>query len=117
MTEIEKYLSNLERIGEAASAGPWEAMENPEKGICFLLTPKGLISDNALYNAKNNIEFMATSRNEWSRLIGINRKLLTALEWLANHEGVNKHLTDYCGEENPARQTLAEVNKMVDDER
>lgn len=83
--KITKYLDRLEEVGNAATKGPWFC---DSLGIWCDKQPDGrfwVVADDGPMVNDNDGLFIEKSRNEWERLIKMNRILLEACEMVANN--------------------------------
>lgn len=115
MTEILSYLQKMQEIGDAATKGPWEYVGADRfiyDGQTFVQEKENgtmLIIGSYKQHAHGIGEFIATSRNEWNKLLEMNSVLLAAMELIFTVEAYAP-----IAYKSEARTALDAVSKIVE---
>lgn len=92
----------MEKVGRDATKGPWEV-----DSVSEVTSSDGDIWwQMSMLNAENNSAFIATARNNWDKLVEMNKALLGALEWYED-DGGNSKMGDI------ARAAIDKCEKIV----
>jgi hypothetical protein len=123
MTKIEERLKELENLDKAATPGPWEKQAYMNYiGWSLCAGNRGCVAERWYPSTvkdlpegeemAGNMNLIAAYRNETPKLIQALREAVSALNYVADHENIGRHVYSDTDPER-ARQTLTRIEALL----
>jgi hypothetical protein len=104
-------LDKIKIAANAATPGPWKGMQNPERKVVFIVTPKGILDHDIAYEKQlEDVRFIALSRTAVPELIA-------EVESLRSGYLTDEHGNEYvqvCILKEKIREQEAEIERLRD---